>query len=46
MAFYAAPAPGLMARVGPIAPVGYNSMLTNYLKAGQIIFTPARKKVV
>jgi len=43
VAFYAAPAPGLMARVGPIAPVG---MLINYLKADQIIFTPARKKVV
>jgi hypothetical protein len=35
-----------MARVGPIAPVGYNSMLTNYLKADQIILLRPEKKVV
>jgi hypothetical protein len=35
VAFSGAPAPGLMGGVLPIAPVGYNSMLTDYIKADQ-----------
>jgi hypothetical protein len=30
-AFRAAPAPGLLGGVLPIAPIGYNAMLTNYV---------------
>ena len=34
-AFAEAPAPGLLGGVVPVAPIGYNSMLTNYLKPDQ-----------
>jgi hypothetical protein len=34
-AFAAAPAPGLLGGVVPVAPIGYNQMLTDYLKPDQ-----------
>jgi len=34
-AFAMAPAPGLLGGVVPVAPVGYNAMLTNYVKPDQ-----------
>jgi hypothetical protein len=34
-AFAEAPAPGLLGGVVPVAPIGYNSMLTNYIKPDQ-----------
>ena len=34
-AFKAAPAPGLLGGVLPVAPIGYNQMLTNYIKPDQ-----------
>jgi hypothetical protein len=34
-AFAEAPAPGLLGGVVPVAPIGYNAMLTNYIKADE-----------